>query len=115
MVSVPPPPEHRIAGIHREVDDHFRLPRVGADRSQVPPMLDHQLHSLAEHALSRCDTSDTTSGSCALAGEASAARNASNLPGQPRRPVGVRLDLLDVVVSLSPGVWRISIRSQSGR
>ena len=91
---------HCIAGVDGEVDDDlFELARIGADRAKAAAMLDHQLDGLAEQALQQVRHFRHDVGQLQhLRPQRLLAREGEQLASQARGAVGVRLDLLDVVI-----------------
>ena len=91
---------HRIARIHREIDDDLlELLRVGADRTEFAVVTDREFDFLAHQPLEQlADFADHVGQLQHHRPQGLLAAEGKQLPGQARGAVRVRLDLLDVVV-----------------
>ena len=94
-----PPSRHGVASVDDEIDDHLlELVEVGLHQPQVAPVDDIELDRLADqpaqqHLQLRQDVVELER----LRTQRLAAREGEQLPHQSRRPVGVLLDLHDVL------------------
>ena len=94
-----PPSRHRVAGVDDEIDDHLlELVEVGLDQPQVAAVDDVELDRLADQpAQQHLQFRQHVVELQRLRAQRLPAREGEQLPHQPRRAIGVLLDLHDVL------------------